>query len=159
MVYAIHRKAAAMTHHWDFFKGSDHSFGLFYPKNYILIGLDNEARAREVEQLFLADGFAIEDVAFASGSFVTTKLESVKDASLLERIKIGIASLAGTEEGYIEDDLKLARRGGAFVFVHAPDDATAGKARHLLQRIHPVFARRYLALGIERLMYPNQSTL
>ena len=149
-----------MTHHWDFFKGPDHSFGLFYPKNYILIGLDNEARAREVEQLFLADGFAAEDVAFASGGFVTTKLESVKDASLLERIKIGIAGLAGTESGYIEDDLKLARRGGAFVFVHAPDDATAAKAKHLLlHRIHPVFARRYLALGIERLMYPNQSTL
>jgi hypothetical protein len=148
-----------MTYHWDFFKHADHSFGLFYPKNYILAAFDNDARAREVEGLFVADGFATDDVAFASGGFVTTKLESVKDANLLERIKMTIAGIAGTETGYIEDDLKLARRGGAFVFVHVPDDASAAKAAHLLKRVHPIYARRYAALGIERIVYPNQSTL
>ena len=147
------------AHHWDFFKHSDHAFGLFYPVHYILIGLDNEARAKEVEQQFLADGFAADDVAFASGGFVTTKLESVKDASLLDRIKMTIAGIAGTESGYIEDDLKLARRGGAFVFVHAPDAASVEKATALVKRIHPVYARRYLPLAIDRIVYPNQSTL
>ena len=147
------------SHHWSFFKHSDHSFGLFYPRNYILIGLDNEARAKEVEQLFLAEGFSPEDVAFASGSFVTEKLESVKDASLLDRIKIGIAHIAGTEQGYIDDDLKLARRGGAFVFVYAPDDQTAARATELIKPIHPMYARRYEELAIDRIVYPNQSTL
>jgi hypothetical protein len=148
-----------MLHHWDFFKGSDHSFGMFYPQDYILIGLDNEARAKQVEQMFLDDGFRGDNVAFASGSFVTTKLESLKDADLIEKIKIGIARIAGTEQGYVDDDLKLARRGGAFVFVHAPDDEAAARATGLIKRIHPVFARRYLSLGIERIVYPNQSTL
>jgi hypothetical protein len=148
-----------MTHHWDFFKGPDQSFGMFYPKNYIIIGLDNEARSREVERLFLVEGFDDEDVAFASGGFVTTKLESVKDAGLFERIKMTIARIAGTEHGYIDDDLKLARRGGSFVFVYAPDEASVQKATALLKRIHPVYARRYLPLAIERIVYPNQSTL
>jgi hypothetical protein len=87
-----------MTHHWDFFKGSDQSFGMFYPNYYIIVGLDNEARAREVERLFLDAGFADDDVAFASGGFVTTKLESMKDATLFERMKIMIARIAGTEQ-------------------------------------------------------------
>ncbi len=148
-----------MTHHWNFFKHSDHSFGMFYPLHYIIAGFDNDARAQEVAELFVADGFAEDDVAFASGGFVTTKLESVKDATLLDRIKRTIAGIAGTEAGYIEDDQKLARRGGAFVFVHAPDDASATKATHLLKTVHPMFARRYLPLAIDRIIYPNQSTL
>ncbi len=149
----------AMPYHWEFFKHADHSFGLFYPQNYILAAFDNDARAREVEGLFVIDGFADDDVAYASGGFVTTKLESVKDASLLERIKAGIAHIAGTEQGYLDDDLKHARRGGAFVFVHAPDHASADKATHLLKRVHPVYARRYTTMAIERIVYPNQSTL
>jgi len=151
--------AQPSNHHWSFFKHEDHSFGLFYPKHYILIGLDNEGRAKEVEKIFLEEGFSADDVAFASGSFVTEKLESVKDAGLLERIKIGIAHIAGTEQGYLDDDLKLARRGGAFVFVHAPDDATAERATKLIKRIHPMYARRYQELAIDRIVYPNQSTL
>ncbi len=147
------------THHWEFFKHPDHSFGLFYPRHYILIGLDNEGRAREVEKAFLDEGFAPEDVAFASGSFVTEKLESVKDAGLIERIKIGIAHIAGTEQGYLDDDLKLARRGGAFVFVYAPDDDTATRAAKLIKRLHPMYARRYQELAIDRIVYPPQSTL
>ena len=148
-----------MIQHWNFFKHSDHSFGMFYPLHYIIAGFDNDARAQEVVELFLADGFAEDDVAFASGGFVTTKLESAKDASLLDRIKMTIAEVAGTEAGYIEDDLKLARRGGSFVFVHAPDDATAAEATHLLKRVHPIYARRYLPLAIERIVYPKQSAL
>jgi hypothetical protein len=148
-----------MILHWDFFKESDRSFGMFYPKHYIVVGLDNEARAIGVAQQFLAEGFRGDDVAFASGSFVTERLESVKGAGLFERIKRGIAHIAGTEQGYIDDDLKLARRGGAFVFVYAPDDVHAAKASHLLKRIHPVYARRYLPLAIDRIVYPNQSTL
>ncbi|HEY2344856.1 MAG TPA: hypothetical protein VGH80_03110 [Xanthomonadaceae bacterium] len=150
---------SAPSHHWSFFKHSDHSFGLFYPRHYILIGLDNEGRAQEVEQIFLAAGFASDDVACASGSFVTGKLESTRDPGLIERIKIGIAHIAGTEQGYIDDDLKLARRGGAFVFVHAPDEATATRAAAIIKRIHPMYARHYRELAIDRIVYPNQSTL
>jgi len=145
--------------HWDFFKESDRSFGVFFPKHYVMVGLDNEARAREVAQMFLAEGFRGDDVAYASGSFVANRLESTKDATFLDRIKMHIAHVAGTEQGYLDDDLKLARRGGAFVFVYAPDDASAAKATHLIKRIHPVYARRYLPLAIDRIVYPNQSTL
>lgn len=145
--------------HWSFFKHPDHSFGLFYPLHYILIGLDNEARAQEVEEIFRAEGFAGEDVAYVSGSFLTERLESVKGSGLLERIKIGIAHVAGTEQGYLDDDLKLARRGGAFVFVHVPDEETAEHATRIIKRLHPMYARHYRTLAIDRIVYPNQSTL
>lgn len=148
----------AHSYHWSFFKHSDHSFGLFYPRHYILIGLDSQARAREVERVFLEEGFPAGDVAFASGDFLAGKLESTADIGLLDRIKIGIAHIAGTEQGYIDDDLKLAGRGGAFVFVHAPDEDTTARATAIIERIHPVYARHYRELAIERIVYPSPAT-
>ena len=144
-----------MTRHWDFNKESDLSFGVFYPKHFIIIGLDDEARAVEVAQILLAEGFKGEEIAFASGSFVTDRLESVGYSTLLDRVKRTIAHIAGTEQGFIDDDLKLARRGGAFVFVYPSDDAGVDRASLLIRRIHPVYARRYLPLAIDRIVDPN----
>ncbi|MEO8671585.1 MAG: hypothetical protein ABI411_09755 [Tahibacter sp.] len=148
-----------MKQRWSFFKEKDSSFGLFYPHNYIVAGFDTPTRAQLVEQDFLDAGFAADEVTSATGDFVVNQLESQDDASLLDRMKAEIARIAGTEAGYIDDDLKLARRGGGFLFVHVPTDADADRALALLKRAHPIYARRYLTLAIERLIYPNQSTL
>ena len=148
-----------MKQRWSFFKESDSSFGLFYPHKYIVAGFETPTRAQQVEQDFLSQGFTADDVASATGDFVVRQLESQDDANLLDRMKAEIARIAGTEAGYIDDDLKLARRGGGFLFVYVPTDADAERATALLKRAHPVYARRYLNLAIERLIYPNQSTL
>lgn len=148
-----------MKRRWAFFKEADTSFGLFYPRHYVVAGFDTYERAREVEQQFVEAGFARDDVAAATGPFVTRRLESQRGIPWLKRAQAHIASAIGTEAGYIEDDLKLAQRGGAFLFAYVPDAAAGERARLLLRRSHPVYARRYHALGIERLVYPPQSTL
>jgi hypothetical protein len=83
----------------------------------------------------------------------------MKGATWLERFKIGFASFLGTELGYVDDDRKLAERGAGFLFVYTPDDASIAKAEHLLQRAHPLSARRYDHVGIRRLIYPPQAAL
>ncbi|MGA9420825.1 MAG: hypothetical protein WBW61_00570 [Rhodanobacteraceae bacterium] len=148
-----------MSAHWDFFKQTDRSFGMFYPKNYIVAGFDTEAHARKTEQQFLDAGFAREDVRSAAGWFVVNDVEKEREPGWIDTIAKEIAKIAGTEQGYIEDDLKLARRGGAFLFVYAPDDESRNKALGLLKLAHPVFARRYLPFAIERLIYPPQEDL
>lgn len=147
-----------MPYHWDFFKDGDTAFGLFYPKHYIVAAFDNEARAQEVAERFVDEGFLPEDVAAADGDFVTRKLEAEPEGTL-DIVKSQIAKAVGTEHGYIEDDIKHARRGGAFVFVYAPDDEIAQRAHAILKRVHPVYARRYQQMVIERLEYPAQSAL
>ncbi|HKE48217.1 MAG TPA: hypothetical protein VKB52_09130 [Rhodanobacteraceae bacterium] len=148
-----------MHTHWEFFKEQDRSFGVFYPLHYVVAAFDTPERADEVRQLFLDSGFDDSDVASTTGSFVTTKLESMSGATWLERFKIGFASFLGTELGYIEDDTKLAQRGAGFLFVYTPDDATIAKTEHLLTRTHPLSARRYDHAGIRRLIYPPQAAL
>jgi hypothetical protein len=148
-----------MKQHWDFFKQTDRSFGMFYPRNYIVAGFDTEEHARTTEQQFLDAGFAREDVRSAAGWFVVNDVEQDREPGWIDQVGAQISRLLGTEAGYIEDDLKLARRGGAFLFVYAPDDATTHQATHLLERAHPVFARRYLPFAIQRLIYPPQGDL
>ncbi|MGA9333771.1 MAG: hypothetical protein WBV39_05780 [Rudaea sp.] len=148
-----------MNGHWDFFKQADRSFGMFYPKNYIVAGFDTEEHAKQAEQRFLEADFAREDVRSAAGWFVVNNVEKEHEPGWIDTVAKEIAKIAGTEQGYIDDDLKLARRGGAFLFVYAPDDESKTKAVQILKLAHPVFARRYLPFAIERLIYPPQTDL
>lgn len=148
-----------MKHRWDFFKESDSSFGVFYPLHYVVAGFDTEDHANRTADSFRDGGFADDDVTTASGDYVTRKIESQDGANWLDRMKSKVSDFIGTETGFIDDDLKLARRGGAFLFAYTPDHASRDRALELLRRAHPIFARRYLHAGVERLLYPPQSTL
>ena len=145
--------------HWAFFKEQDHSFGVFYPLHYVVATFDTPERAEAVRKAFVDAGFDDEDVASATGPFVTQKLESMSGATWIDRFKAGFASFLGTELGYIDDDRKLAQRGAGFLFVYAPDAPSTAKAETLLVRAHPWSARRYDHAGIRRLVYPPQAAL
>lgn len=148
-----------MGQRWNFFKESDASWGMFYPKNYLIAGYGSRERADEVKQQLLDAGFAADDVASASGAFVVEQLENDPEPGFIDRVKQEIARAVGTEQGYIEDDLKHAREGGAFLFVYVPEDADVARARAVVDASGPVLARRYMALGIERYTYPPQSQI
>ena len=148
-----------MGERWKFFKESDESWGMFYPKNYLVAGYGSRERAEEVRNLLLQAGFAAEDVASASGAFVVEQLEHDPDPGFLDRVKQEIARAVGTEGGYIDDDLKHAREGGAFLFVYVPTDEAVQQARAIVDVSGPVLARRYMALGIERYTYPAQADI
>lgn len=148
-----------MREHWEFFKEPDTSFGVFYPLHYVVAAFDTPERAEEIRGIFVDAGFEEGDVASATGSFVTSKLETLDGSTWIERFKIGFASFLGTELGYIDDDHKLAQRGAGFLFVYTPDDASIGRAEKLLVHAHPISARRYDHAGIRRLIYPPQAAL
>ncbi|MFC4728713.1 hypothetical protein [Coralloluteibacterium thermophilus] len=143
-----------MPYHWDFFKDGDTAFGLFYPKNYIVAAFENEGRAEEAVKAFREAGFAEDDVAAASGSFVTRKLEAEPEGTF-DKVKAAISAAIGTEHSYIENDIEHAKRGGAFVFVYAPDDEAADRAKPVLKRMHAMEARHYRQMAIERLIHPS----
>lgn len=143
-----------MKRHWEFFKEGDHSFGMFYPRHYIVAGFETHAQAEAAERELLRQGFGADDARAATGDFVANELESMDDASFLDKLKIQISKAVGTEAGYIEDDLELARQGGGFLFVYVPADEDCARAMAVLEPLDPVFARRYLPMAIERLIYP-----
>ncbi len=148
-----------MKEHWNFFKENDTSFGLFYPLHYTVAAFDTLDRAEQARRQCLDNGFDEDDVAAVSGPFVINHLESGKDDSWFTRLQAGIARVIGTETGFLDDDLQLARRGCAFLFVYTPGRPQVDRLHDLIRRLHPIFARRYHHAGIERIRYPPQSTL
>lgn len=148
-----------MKHRWDFFKHSDSSFGLFYPVHYTMMAFDSHERAREAEQrLVEIAGFDEDEVASASGDFVVNEVESQEDANWFDDMRERIAELVGTECGFLDDDMRFARDGGAFVFVHTPDEDSIEKLHKEIETLEPAYARRYLHAGIERISYPEQTS-
>lgn len=148
-----------MREHWDFFKESDTSMGVFYPLHYVLAAFDNAVRANEIRQVFLDSGFAEDDVAVVDGPFLVDRLESTEGSNLAEKAGQQIVRAVGTEFGYIDDDRKTAERGGVFLFVYTPDQESTDSAIEVLKFAHPIYARRYNLAGIHRISYPKQSVL
>jgi hypothetical protein len=142
---------------WSFFKDGDSSFGMFYPKNYILAGFTDRAGADQAARELIGAGIASDDVQAVSGSFLVEELESQADASWLDRVKQSISEFIGTETYFIDQDVALARQHGAFVFAYSPDDEAAQRIEAVIARCQPVYARRYLPMAIERLIEPPQS--
>jgi len=141
------------------FKESDRSFGVFYPRNYIVAGFGSLERAQEVQVQLRQQGFALDNVIALPGMTVIRQLEADQGEGWLDRLKVNLAQALGTEVGYLDDDKALADQGGAFLFVYVPKDEEVLRARRTIEAAHPVLARRYMALGIERYTYPPQSAL
>lgn len=140
--------------HWSFFRHGDSSFGLFYPRGYTLAAFADMERALAAEKALQEAGIPGQDVRAVSGEFVAGRLESAEGRSRFERFKVHVAEALGTEEVFVEQDLEFAHKGGAFLFVHTPDDASTQRVKELLDEHHPEYARRYGRMAIERL-YEN----
>lgn len=141
-----------MIRHWAFFKQSDTSFGTFYPTHYIVAGYESLGDAQAAEQAFADSGVDVGDVRAASGDFVVNQLEAHREANWLQRAAAHLADFAGTEAGFLADDAELARKGGAFLFLFAPNELRVEQARDVFSRHRPSYARRYLRAAIERIV-------
>lgn len=148
-----------MKQHWDFLKEHDTSFGLFYPHHYIVAAFRDDSRAESACQRFLSEGFAEDNVSAASGTFVTEKLESEEGAAWFDRLRATVARVIGTEADFLDEDLQIAREGGAFLFVYVPDEEVKCQARDLIEALEPIMARRYHSAGIEHIIHPGESCL
>ena len=144
----------AVIRHWAFFKQSDTSFGTFYPKHYIVAGYPSLHDAQEAEHAFTESGVGAENVRATTGDFVINQLEAHRGANWLQRAETRIAEFAGTETGFLKDDAELARKGGAFLFLFAPESSHVEHARKVFARHPPSYARRYLHIAIERIIDP-----
>lgn len=142
---------------WDFFKDGDTSFGLFYPRHYTLAGYGDRAQAEQGAEALGKAGFAADDVRVVSGNFLTDRLTNQDGASMVDKIKASVAEFIGTETYFIDQDIELAQRGGAFVFAYTPEEGDGERVKNALAEHPPVHARRYLGLAIERLVDPHDT--
>ncbi|MDN5870781.1 MAG: hypothetical protein L0H73_08705 [Nitrococcus sp.] len=136
----------------DFFKGSDTSFGIFYPADYLIAVLDSNEAAKKGKDILLSAGYSEDEVAAVPNNYVISDIEKSKnDASFLTRIRQKFSLGMGTEGLYWEKDLEWAKEGAGFLAIYCPTHHEAKRVQRLLTHENPKNMRRYAAMAIEKL--------
>ncbi|MBA2410846.1 MAG: hypothetical protein H0V62_14155 [Gammaproteobacteria bacterium] len=78
--------------------------------------------------------------------------KGINEANWLARFKQNFSKTIGSEAGYWEEDLRLAREGAGFLAVYTPTDPEAQRVLRVLQPLNPKQMRRYMKFAIERLV-------
>lgn len=133
-------------------EGVESSFGIFYPTGYIVTAIDSYEAAERCKSALIAAGYSEDEVDAVTSKTVISDIEKgVKDADLLTRVKQMFSEAIGTEAGYWENDLVLAKEGAGFLLIYCPTIHEARRVKRLLKSENPKNMRRYAPLVIEDL--------
>jgi len=142
-----------MTTLTNFFKESDSSLGVFYPKHYVIGSFPTFEKTKEAEQALRRAGFAEDEVLAVPGSEVFLYFAEFRANSGLWASAMTTLSRAfGTEQVFADDDVELARSGAGFIAVHSPDEATAQRIKSLLEPFQPRALHWYQSGGVQSLI-------
>ena len=137
-----------MSEKRSFFKGSDTSFGMFYPTDYFVAVFSTLAEARTAEQSIRRAGYAEDEVHVFDGDYVRSDIqERLVDADwvdwLIQKVSIG------KESHFWNEDLKAAEHGAAFLAIFCATEDEARRIVTVLKPLGPQSMRRYRAFAIE----------
>src|ERR1700691_5300016 len=105
-----------MTTLTNFFKESDSSLGVFYPKHYVIGTFPTFVRTEEAAQALRCAGFSDDEVLAVPGSEVLTYFEEFRaHAGLWASAMSTISRAFGTEQVFADDDIQLARSNAGFL--------------------------------------------
>jgi hypothetical protein len=142
-----------MTSAANFFKQSDSAFGVFYPTNYLLAAFPSYPEAESARQILLKSGYVeSETLAIRGDELIDLSKEAHADAGFWSRLTAHVSRLLGTEELYLDNDLKHAKAGAGFLAVYCPGEEEGRRIQKLLDPLGPVSMRRYSSFAIERMM-------
>ncbi len=135
-----------------FFKGHDTKFGIFYPTDYLVAIFPDMAAAEHAEHALGFANFAESDVIAVPGPEVVRFYEEhLEETGLLQLLMQQLSRFFATEEVYLDHDVKLARKGAAFLAVYTPTAEREKQAWTAIQPCHPIAARRYALDGVDHL--------
>jgi hypothetical protein len=130
-------------------KGDETSFGVFFPKDYLLaVFTDPRAADRAAAALEVA-GFADSDVlVVGSDEVMGWHGRFSTDTGLLGRFKEFVARHFPGTGAKLDDVVDHARVGHTFLLAYAPDGARTERAASAIRPAHPTLLRKYNAVSI-----------
>jgi hypothetical protein len=138
---------------WNFFNVSDTSFGVFYPKRFIIAIFPSFDSAKGAEAVLWGAGFTSDEVLAAPGVEVLQFFEELRLlAGLWGALMDALSRALGTEAAFVAKDAERAREGAGFLAVYDPLEAECSLLRELVAPFGPISMRRYAAGGIETLL-------
>ena len=133
-------------------RGDDASFGVFYPKDYVLaVFTDPRAAERAAAALEVA-GFLDDDVlVVGSDEVLGWHGRFTTDNGLVGRFKEFVAKHFPGDSRKLDDVIDHARVGHTFVLAYAPDGARTARAADAIRPVHPTLLQKYNAVSISDL--------
>ena len=136
-----------------FFNVSDTSFGVFYPKRFIVASLPSFDSARGAERSLLDAGFTSNEVVAATGLEMLEFFEYLRlRAGLWGGLMEALSLAMGTEATFVVQDSEQARAGAAFLAIYDPLEAETEHICKLVAPWRPISMRRYATGSIETLI-------
>ena len=136
-----------------FFKESDSSLGVFYPKHYIIATFPYYSVAKEAYQALRNTGMREDEVMLATGWEVLEFFKHFReDAGLWGIVMRPISRFFGTEAAYADQDIEQAREGSGFLAVHSHTEEQTKFVMKQVRPFAPSSAEWYLTGGIRRLV-------
>jgi hypothetical protein len=142
-----------MTTLTNFFKESDSSLGVFYPKHYIIATFPSFEKTKEAAQALRNAGFSPDEILAIPGEEILKFFEDFRANSGLWSGAMTVLSRAfGTEQVFADDDVESARAGAGFLAVHTGEQAEADRVRALLAPFNPRAMHWYESGGVQSLI-------
>ena len=137
-----------MSQERPFFKGSDTSFGMFYPTDYFIAVFATQGEAEAAGGALQRAGYSGDDVRTFDCEYVKADIKTrLLDADwvdwLIQKVSIG------TESHFWNEDLKAAEQGAGFLAVFCPSEDEARRIVAVLTPLGPQTMRRYRTFAIE----------
>jgi hypothetical protein len=142
-----------MTKLAKFFKESDSTLGVFYPKHYIIATFSTFEKTKEAAQALRTAGFSEDEVLALPGSEIIRFFEEFHaNAGLWSGVMTMLSRAFGTEQLFADEDVVRARAGAGFLAVYSPEASQGAQIRELLKPFEPGAMHWYEAGGIQCLV-------
>ena len=142
-----------MTTLTNFFKESDSTLGIFYPKHYIIATFPTFQKTEDAAQALRRAGFSTDEVLAIPAAELLKYFEEFRAHSgLWAGVMTMLSRAFGTEQVFADDDVERALAGEGFLAVHSPDEAVTARIRALVEPFEPRAMHWYEAGGIQTLI-------
>jgi len=130
-------------------RGDESSFGVFYPKDYVLAVFNDSASGERAAAALEVAGFLDHDaLVLGSDEVLGWHHAFHADTGLVDRFKRFMATHFGGRAETLADVVDHAHAGHTFVLAYAPDAKATERAATALRPTHPRLLRKFDAVSI-----------
>jgi hypothetical protein len=138
---------------WQFFSGSDLSFGVFYPKRHIIAVFPSFEVAQQADRVMRNAGFNEQEIVAVRPEEMLQFLNELRiHAGLWGALMAPISQTFGTEKAFVDIYIRQGREGGGFLAIYSPEDGETDRIRQSLEPLAPLAMQRYTVSGIQSLV-------
>jgi hypothetical protein len=117
------------------------TFGVFSPTGHVVMGFTSDEAMKAARQALLAAGFNETSITSFSSQEVVLEIDTMKSNA-------SIVAVHADEGRWMEQHLELARRGGGFLVVYAPDESESTHAVDIARDFGLKLAHKYNRLTL-----------